>query len=121
MKENRDSKSREVCAVIGSRAWANREKLFAALDDRGPTEVVSGGAGGADTLAEEWARSRGVPCTVIRPDYAKHGRGAPLIRNKEIVERADAVIAFWDGKSRGTLNAIGHARKAGKDVKIVSP
>ncbi len=119
MHEKRNSKGVRL-AVVGSRGWSDRARLFAVLDDRSPLAVVSGGAGGADTLAEEWARSRGVPCTVIRPDYAKHGRGAPLIRNKTIVESADAVLAFWDGKSRGTLNAIDHARKAGKDVEIVS-
>lgn len=109
-----------ILAVVGSRGWVDREKIFAILDNESPARIVSGGALGVDSIAEAWALDRGVPCEVIRPDYKSHGRGAPLIRNEEIIDRSDSVLAFWDGKSRGTAFVIQSAQKKGKNVKVIS-
>ena len=53
------------------------------------------------------------------PEYDKYGRGAPLVRNKLIVEECDCLIAFWDDTSRGTKYTIGYAHQLGKPIKIV--
>ena len=53
------------------------------------------------------------------PDYERYGRGAPLVRNKLIVENCDSVLAFWDGQSRGTKFTLDYAKELGKPVKIV--
>lgn len=107
-------------AVIGSRGCTNRERVFATLDDLMPSAIVTGGAAGADTLAAEWAELNGVPCEVIRPDYNFHGRHAPHVRNREILRRAAGIIAFWDGKSRGTLRMIAGARRGRLNVHVVT-
>ena len=71
-----------------------------------------------DALAEAYARSHGIPIRVLRPDYALYGRKAPLVRNRQIVECADLVVAVWDGKSRGTLSVIKYCEKTSKRVTV---
>jgi len=103
-------------AIIGSRTLHINN-----LEDYIPeecTEIVSGGALGIDTSAAEFARRRGLKLKEFLPEYEKYGRGAPLVRNKLIVNYADAVYAFWDGESRGTWFTIDYAKKAGKPVRI---
>jgi len=107
-------------AVVGSRGWHDRSRVFAVLDLERPSHIVTGGAAGADSFAMEWASLNRVACDVIRPDYAKHGRHAPHVRNRAILLRSANMIAFWDGTSPGTARMISSARKAGKNVKIYS-
>lgn len=105
-------------AVIGSRsitAYPLEEIIPADT-----TEIISGGARGADTLAREYALLHDIPFTEIRPDYARYSKGAPLHRNLEIIAKADLVIALWDGKSTGTAQVIAECRKQHKAV-IVKP
>ena len=103
-------------AVIGSRNICNVE-----LEKYIPAEaceIVSGGAKGVDKLAEDYAKAHGIPFTVFLPEYNRFGRGAPLKRNEQIVDYADTVIAFWDGKSRGTKYTIEYCRKVRKSVFV---
>lgn len=103
-------------AIIGSRSITSyplEEIIPAAV-----TEIISGGARGADALAREYALQHSVPLTEIRPEYARYGKGAPLRRNLEIINRADMVIALWDGKSTGTAQVIAECRKQGKPVIV---
>jgi hypothetical protein len=65
------------------------------------------------------AERLGLELIVFKPDYKRYGRGAPIVRNKQIIEEADCVLAFWDGKSRGTKSSIDFAKKAGKECEIV--
>ena len=104
-------------AIIGSRNLAikNPEDFV----PRGCTEIISGGASGIDTCAAEYARKNGIPLTEFLPEYNKYGRAAPIVRNKQIVEYADEVIAFWDGVSRGTLSVINYCKKLNKPCKII--
>ena len=86
-------------AVIGSRGLRidNLGKYLPAET----TEIISGGAKGIDTCAREYAIANNIKLTEFLPEYKKFGRFAPLKRNITIIENADVVLAFWDGKSNG--------------------
>lgn len=73
------------------------------------TEVVSGGASGVDRLSERWAKDHKIPIEVIRADWSRFGKNAGPIRNAQIIENAQAMIAVWDGLSRGTADSIARA------------
>ena len=107
-------------AVIGSRTFEDNALLAAVLDKYDITRIISGGARGADLLAEQYAQRKGLPSLVFKPDYDKFGRSAPLVRNQQIVDAAEQIIAFWDGKSRGTAHSLEYARKKGKPVHIIT-
>ena len=106
-------------AIIGSRAFNDYELLKKHIDPTNIAAIVSGGARGADTLAEQFARENNLQMIVFKPDYATHGRAAPFIRNSAIIEASDAVIAFWDGSSAGTLDSIKKAKKMKKPVTVI--
>ena len=91
-------------AVIGSRNLKSIEIGRYIPDET--DEIVSGGALGVDSLASEYARSVGIKLTEFLPDYERYGRGAPILRNKKIVDYADKILAFWDGV-RVTLRVPG--------------
>ncbi len=85
-----------------------------------PYTIVSGGARGADTFAREYAIKNGIPIIEFLPDYTRYGRKAPLLRNIQIVDNCDFLIAFWNGVSRGTKFTIDYAVKRGIPYKVVS-
>ena len=70
------------------------------------TEVVSGCAQGADTHGETVARSMGIPVARFPADWKQYCKSAGVRRNAKMAEYADALIAVWDGESRGTKNMI---------------
>lgn len=82
------------------------------------TEIISGGAKGIDTLAEQYAIQKGIPTRIFYPDIKVLGRWAYFARNDQIVDAADLVIAFWDGASPGTRYTIARARKMNKPVRV---
>ncbi|MBD2722207.1 DUF2493 domain-containing protein [Hymenobacter armeniacus] len=114
-------------AVIGSRSFANYEQLARELDALALAEgqpitlIVSGGATGADTLAERYARERSIPTRVFLPDFKTFGRKATLVRNKDVVSAADVVWAVWDGVSKGTAHALRESRRLGIRTIVVVP
>jgi hypothetical protein len=81
-------------------------------------EVVSGTARGADQLGELWAKRFGVPCKRFPADWSTYGKSAGFIRNQQMAEYADALIAIWDGKSRGTKHMIDVMNALGKPVFV---
>lgn len=110
----------QLCvAVIGSRGI--KQVDLARYLPAETTMLVSGGAVGVDTLAEEYAHRHGLPIRIIRPDYAQYGRKAPLLRNKLIVDCADLVVAIWDGSSHGTAFTVNYARERGVPVRVYTP
>ena len=82
--------------------------------------IISGGARGVDTLAEEYADKRKISKIILQPDYDKYGRAAPLKRNEEMVKLCDMVLVIWDGVSRGSQYTVKYARKLGKPVKVIT-
>ena len=104
-------------AVIGS-----RNLLVENLGDYLPvdcTEIVSGGAKGIDECAAKYAKAHGLGLTEFLPQYNVYGRAAPIVRNMQIVDYADIVLAFWDGKSKGTLSVIRYCEKNQKTCRII--
>ena len=61
----------------------------------------------------------GIKLTVFAPAYEKYGRAAPIVRNRQIVEYSDRIIAFWDGSSRTTLSVIRYAKRIGKPCEVI--
>jgi predicted Rossmann fold nucleotide-binding protein DprA/Smf involved in DNA uptake len=106
-------------AVVGSRHYPKLylvRKLVAALPF--DCTVISGGARGVDSEAEQAARARGLAVEIFPADWRKYGRGAGMRRNREIIARADVVLAFWDGVSPGTQHSIQLAKMLGKPVQV---
>lgn len=103
-------------AVIGSRGLYV-EDLGSYLPE-GTTEIVSGGARGVDASAREYALRHGLKLTEFLPEYSRYGRGAPLRRNIAIIESADLVLAFWDGRSKGTKHVIDNCKERNIPVQI---
>jgi YspA, cpYpsA-related SLOG family len=104
--------------VIGSRTFNDYELVKEELDKHEISKIVSGGAKGADSLAEKYAYENNLPVEIFKPDWSL-GRHAGFIRNKTIVEHSDTLIAFWDGVSKGTLSSIRYGEEAGKHTIIV--
>lgn len=106
-------------AIIGSRNLTN-VSIDEEVDKLKPTTIVSGGAKGIDTLAEDYAIRHNLPLIVYKPEYDKYpGKKAPIMRNNQIVDEADYVLAFWDGESQGTIYTIRRAMKLGKGTKVI--
>lgn len=84
------------------------------------SEVVSGGAMGIDRSGEYWAKFRNFPVKRFRADWETHGRSAGPKRNANMAEYADALLAFWDGKSRGTQSMISEMRRAKKPYVVLN-
>lgn len=97
---------------------AELEAYFLTLE---PCEliIVSGCADGADTLGERYADEHGLKTERFPAEWERYGRAAGPKRNMQMAKAADAVVVFWDGKSRGTKNMIECAKKEGKPCKIV--
>jgi len=106
--------------IVGTRTFDDYEFLESELNKRFPRGidcVVSGGARGADALAKNYAINHNIPYKEFPAEWDELGKSAGYIRNRKIVDNCDHVVAFWDGKSRGTLNTIYLAK--GKCTVIV--
>lgn len=100
--------------VAGSRTFTDYPRLCRSLDAfhaQGQiSEVVCGCAHGADMLGEHWAKDRSIPVKRFPANWKELGRGAGFIRNQQMADYADALIAFWDGESKGTRDMIRRAQ-----------
>ena len=106
-------------AVVGSRGFDDYPLLKETLSNHQITRIISGGARGADSLAEQFAREHNIQTDIYRPDWKSYGRAAGPKRNRTIVENSDKIIAFWDGESKGTKSSIDLAKKLGKEVIVI--
>lgn len=82
-------------------------------------EIVSGTAHGADQLGEKYAAENGYAVKRFPAEWSKHGKGAGWRRNKQMAEYSDALIAFWDGCSKGTKIMIDLAEKMNLKIKVI--
>lgn len=110
-------------AIVGSRTFDSysllvKEVRSLALSSQ-ITEIVSGGARGADHLAKLYAIDNRLRLTEHYPEWQLYGKRAGFKRNRLIIQDADIVIAFWDGMSRGTLNSINISKELGKELHII--
>jgi hypothetical protein len=106
-------------AVIGSRTFNDYELVKETLTKLDITLLISGGAKGADSLGERYANENNITTLIFKPDWERHGRGAGMIRNTDIVKNSDIVVAFWDGSSKGTLDSIRKVEKLNKGLMII--
>ena len=109
-------------AIVGSREFKNyslmKEKYLEITKDMKVDAIVSGGARGADTLAEQLAKELEITLIVYVAEWKKFGKGAGMMRNTTIVEDSDIIIAFPIGSSVGTWDTIRKAKKVNKPVYV---
>lgn len=106
-------------AIIGSRTFNDYGVLKKECDNLIIEEIISGGAKGADSLGEKYAIENNIKFTIFKPDWKKYGKRAGFLRNIDIINSSDSVLAFWDGNSKGTQHSINLAHKHNKPVTII--
>lgn len=108
------------CIIAGSRYAKHYSHVVDAVkaSDFSISVVISGGAKGADSLGEAWAIKNHKTLEIFPADWGKYGYAAGPIRNRQMASKAEALIALWDGKSRGTKNMIEEAIKKNLQVYI---
>lgn len=122
-------------AVIGSRGFSDYELLKEYLDKETITQVISGGAQGADSLAIDYAKEKGIPWKIheanwqdittppvkvkYHPDGTPYNVLAGVNRNTLIVDDCDKLICFWDGLSTGSMDSMKKAKAFNKKIKII--
>ena len=87
--------------------------------DQFPSHVISGGAHGIDTQGELWAKDKGVKIIRVLPEWDRYGKAAGPLRNQKMIEQGDALLALWDGESRGTFDIIKRALAEKVTLKVV--
>lgn len=109
--------------IAGSRGFSDYnlltqecDKILTEFED---IEIVSGGARGADKMGEFYAKEKGYPVKIFPADWDKLGKSAGYIRNKQMAEYADVLIAFWDGKSSGTNHMINLGKENNLGVHVI--
>ena len=109
--------------VAGSRDFSDYEllksKLDSLLSNKNDIEIVSGTCKGADLLGERYGNENNYPINKFPADWKTFGKRAGPLRNKEMADNADALIAFWDGTSRGTSGMIEIAKSNGLQVRVI--
>ena len=107
-------------AIVGSRDFRNLDKVqaFVRLLDK-DIIIVSGGARGVDRVAEREAEACGLQTMIFPAQWDIYGKRAGFVRNREIVAHADELVAFWDGKSKGTAHSIELAQQKGIPVLVI--
>ncbi len=106
--------------IAGSRSITNIEDVYNAVHNSNfdITEVVSGIARGVDRLGEQWAKENNISIKRFPAQWNKYGRSAGYIRNAQMANYSDALIAVWDGKSKGTQHMSNFAKKSGLLVYV---
>lgn len=82
--------------------------------------IITGGASGIDAAAERYADEKRLSKLILRPDYARYGKAAPLKRNCQMVDVADHILVIWDGVSRGSAHTVAYAKKQGKPITVIT-
>ena len=116
------------CLVAGSREFNDyqllKEKLDKILSNQPHVVIVSGGARGADSLAERYAKEKGVLNVIFPAKWNIYGKSAGYKRNQEMheyISHSDkrGIVCFWDGQSKGTAHNFELAKKYGTPLRII--
>lgn len=107
--------------IAGSRGFNDWQLAYRMLNQYKDVikEVICGDAKGADTIGAKWAEENGIRVNHFPADWQKYGAAAGYIRNKQMGDIADKLIAFWDGRSPGTKHMIEYMRELGKDIEVI--
>lgn len=112
--------------IAGTRTFDNYvllqkecDRLLSAKASTDEIIIISGNARGADLLGERYAQEHNYKIQRFPADWDKHGKKAGILRNREMADNSDALIAFWDGMSRGTLSMINIARNKALQVRVI--
>lgn len=110
--------------IAGGRSFSDYERLKRVMDHllsktKEEIVIVCGKARGADSLGEQYAKEKGYEVRYFPADWKGLGKSAGYKRNEQMAQNADALVAFWDGQSRGTKHMIDLAGKYGLDVRVV--
>lgn len=107
--------------IAGSRTLNDYDFIKAQIEklNLNITEVVCGEAKGADSLGKQWAEENNIPVKSFYPEWERLGKAAGIIRNHLMGDYADYLVAFWDGKSRGTKDMIDYMQKIGKHGSVI--
>ena len=107
--------------IAGSRNIQNKKLIFETLDKYKDkiTEIVCGEASGPDTIGKEWGLKNNIPIISYSAQWDKYGRVAGPIRNMDMGDYADFLIAFWDGESVGTKHMIFYMQQIGKHGEVI--
>ena len=111
--------------IVGSRSIDSKEYVFSVLDfylsrllEENEVVIVSGGAVGIDSLGAQWAELRKLKTEIYLPDYKQYGKSATFLRNQQIIDNSDYLIAITTG-SNGTADSIKRAVKKNIPIKII--
>lgn len=106
--------------IAGGREFLDYNKLVETMANlKFPVSiVVSGKARGADSLGEKWAKENGKPLEIYPAKWDLYGKRAGYVRNQKMADVAEALVAFWDGRSRGTQHMINIAKEKGLKVHV---
>lgn len=115
-------------AIVGGRDFTDYHRLSCVMDKLLATKVAegyriiinNGGARGADYLGGQYATSRSYDMDMFPAMWDTYGKKAGILRNEEMSDSSDAVVAFWDGQSRGTKHMIEYTKKACKPIRVYS-
>lgn len=112
--------------IAGSRSFHDYDLLEKKMDiflankkDTHKIVIISGGASGADRLGEQYAGNRGYALAVFKAMWDKYGKRAGYIRNEAMAVAGDALVAFWNGKSKGTKHMIDIADRMHLPIRVV--
>ena len=110
-------------AIVGSRNINDKKFVTRLLNAYRflfniPKLVISGGARGIDTFAEQWANDNNIETKIFLPDWDKFGKQAGILRNKDIISECNICLAIWDGQSHGTLNDIQLCEELHRDLLV---
>ena len=107
--------------VAGSRNLKCKDLFFKKLDEMKDMidEIVCGEATGADSIGKEWAIKNGIAVKPFPAEWDAYGKMAGIIRNMDMGDYADYLIAFWDGESKGTKNMFTYMQQIGKHGEVI--
>lgn len=109
--------------IAGTRTFQNYDSLKTRIDayreKNEITEIISGGAKGVDSLAERYAVEHSIPFKLFPADWDKNGKAAGPMRNREMAEYSEVLLAVWDGSSKGTKNMISEMHRVKKQVYVI--